>query len=219
MDAVASTPKKEEEEFLIYCQSKCRDYTLSNPGSLIVYKKKDYYYVGAICTICSSKKSRRLGKSDKFDALLSADKARLPLVLRQYIPTDPGNKKEVQKKSMQKGSGISEVKEAAVKEASSSEYPSDNEEEMDAVVLTAALSGDAENEGAGIFDKAKHFFKKESAPRKFVKGLVSGIPVVGDLLVDTGLVDVGLDKLGDAWDWAKANIWQPVKGVPWLRSF
>ena len=139
------------------------------------------YYLKGTCDECGKNKSRRLGKNLKpgFTEDSPSEK------LFELLP----------RTNIKQGGTISND---AVK-------PTDN------IAAIVTQVDTVNTEGDGLWDSIKSIGKKKSFADKLgdtaanvTKSLTRNIPIVGDLLVDSGIVDKGIDLFSE-------YVWQPVK--------
>lgn len=183
-----------------YC-FKCKDHTdTKNPKLITKFNKKtnqDAKLIEATCTNCNSQKYRIVQADTPLD--LSEDK------ILELLP--------IEKPAPKKGKALTE--DTLVTTGSSIKAPvipglAPTEDEEKAAFVAA--EEDIDPEGSGLFDGIASMFKGKQktlgdAAADFVKKGIRQIPVVGDLLVDSGLADQGID-------WFSSNVYQPVK--KWL---
>ena len=78
------------------------------------------------------------------------------------------------------------------------DYSSNQGSAIDPNILATVIKDDNLIDGEGIIDAV------EDGAKKLTKFGVRQIPLIGDLLIDSGLVDSGIN-------WFSNNIWQPIK--------
>ena len=182
--------------------TKCKDSTPTVLSTLHVYNKpnihkKNDYFIGGICSICKSHRSKRVG----FTLPAGLELESKPDFIAIHLPkVKPDKKVKAVSSPAVVGGAISN---AVPIEASSEEEEDTNEDED---LITVTIMAGNEKMGEGLWDKMRGTFtgRTESAPRKFAKSMIGKIPLVGDYLVDSGLADRGMD-------WAVSNIWDPIK--------
>jgi hypothetical protein len=172
----------------MYCLN-CKEYTQTSVLKIVekTGKKLTCFYLQGICSDCKNGKSNRLGKEIPTGYSIESTSEELKTLLT-------GHPNEVRKpRPKQTGTGLNDS-------------PS-NEELITAAVTTET----ADKDGEGLWENIKNIgHKKTFADRlgntaaNATKSLVRGIPVVGDLLADSGIVDKGIDLFSE-------YVWQPLK--------
>jgi hypothetical protein len=159
----------------------CKKQTTTS--DLFIHEQEDKhgkcYYLKGTCDDCNKHKSRRLGKT-----LRSGITAESPSEkLLELLPSQP---------PVKQSSNI--IKEGGT-------IPVDS--------VIAKTQDDID--GDGFWDSIKNIGRKKTfadrlgdTASKATKSLVRGIPIVGDLLADTGIVDKGIDLFSE-------YVWQPMK--------
>jgi hypothetical protein len=173
----------------------CNTYTATS--DLYVHEQNDKsgpcFYLKGKCVKCEKNKSRRLGKTLKAGYSKESTSKELLKLLPQQPPKTGGN----------------------ITTETATESPSTEVEVANAVnaVANAVANADADIDGEGFWDSIKNLGKKKTfadkvgdAASKFTKSAVRSIPIVGDILADTGIVDSGIN-------WISENIWQPIKNT------
>jgi hypothetical protein len=159
----------------------CKKQTTTS--DLFIHEQDDKhgkcYYLKGTCDECNKKKSRRLGKTLRSGYTMESPSEKL----LELLPTKPAVK----------GSAITDPIQATVVSATQDD-----------------IDGDGFGEG-GFWDSIKNIGRKKTfadklgdTASKATKSLVRGIPIVGDLLADTGIVDKGIDLFSE-------YVWQPMK--------
>lgn len=150
-------------------------------------KQGKCYYLKGTCDECQKNKSRRIGKTLRPGFTLESSSDKLLELLPPSLPSLP---------PVVKGGGAL----------------GDNADSL----LVAAVSDanqaiQADQDGEGFWDSIKSLGRNKSfadklgdTAAKATKSLARNIPVVGDLLVDSGIVDKGIDLFSE-------YVWQPLK--------
>lgn len=142
-------------------------------------KQGQCFYLKGSCEVCDRNKNKRLGKTLKSGYTVNSTHEDLLKLLPSKNPTGKSLETPVE---MTGGS-----------------------------ILPAVLATAEDVEGEGIWDSIKNMGRKKTfadklgdTASKATKSLVRGIPIVGDLLADSGIVDTGIDLFSE-------YIWQPIK--------
>jgi len=173
----------------MYCLQ-CKDYTGTTDLRIVEKtspKMGTVYYLKATCTKKNCKKSRKLGKSLPTGYTIDSTADQLSSLL--------SNQKSEK-------TGLAILPEPAVIAATTG-------------VNLAVQNENADGKGLGdIWNSIKNIGNNSSkksftdklgdTAAQATKSLVRSIPVVGDLLVDSGVVDKGIDMFSE-------YVWQPVK--------
>lgn len=145
------------------------------------------YYLKGTCDECGKKKSRKLGNKLKPGITLDTPSEKLLELLPSKMPVKQDNQN-----SPERGGAITT-------------------DEPTIPVATVIAAANEDVDGDGIWDTIKNFGQKKTFPdrlgdtaAKATKSLIRGIPAVGDLLADSGIVDKGIDLFSE-------YVWQPLK--------
>jgi hypothetical protein len=172
----------------------CKKLTLTNNLYCIAQAEKygDCYYLKGSCNVCGRNKSKKLGKVLSNGYTINSPHEELLKLLPSEEP----------KKTVDKVDEVMKVDKVDKMITGGSMAP-----ETMATAMTAE-----DIDGEGLWDSIKNFGRKPQSftdklgdtAAKATKSLIRGIPIVGDLLVDSGVVDTGIDLFSE-------YVWQPIK--------
>jgi hypothetical protein len=179
----------------------CKGQTTTS--NLYIHEQEDKqgkcYYLKGTCDACLKKKSRRLGKELRAGFTLETPSDKLLELLPSSLPIQAG---------LPTQASLPPV----IKEGSSLAADADSALVAAVVDANQAIQAiQADQDGEGFWDSIKSLGRNKSfadklgdTAAKATKSLARNIPVVGDLLVDSGIVDKGIDLFSE-------YVWQPLK--------